>query len=195
MTETTNPKVWFSSDLHFGHTNILKFCPESRPYTTVDDMNDAIINNFNAVIAPDDHLYLLGDIAFCSASKAADYLAAMNGKKFLIIGNHDHKALKDKKFRSQFESIDHYKEIHLLNGPKKVPVMLLHYPCYSWNRMHHGAYHLYGHVHGKHLEGMRGRHLDVGLDSKHMDGSYMKPFSEEEIHQMLWPIESNPHHG
>jgi len=80
--------TFYTSDSHFSHFNIIRYC--NRPFLTIAEMNDTIINNFNSVIKPEDTLYHLGDFAF---SKNYDYLVSLmnriNGKKVCIIGNHD----------------------------------------------------------------------------------------------------------
>ena len=64
-----------TSDIHFGHANIMKFCPESRAFNNdVDLMNETIIKNWNSMITPQDHTYILGDVAFCNAEKASNFM-------------------------------------------------------------------------------------------------------------------------
>jgi len=82
-------KVWFISDCHFGHANIIKYC--SRPFASVDEMDAVIIDNINKVVAPEDILYNLGD--FCMGKERIKYYAKqiVCQKHFLILGNHDYK--------------------------------------------------------------------------------------------------------
>lgn len=178
-------KIWFSSDLHFDHGNILKFQPDSRPYANIDDMNESAIANHNAVVDPDDTVYILGDTAFCNAEKASRFLRRMNGKKHLIIGNHDRKLLKSKDFVQCFDLIRDYAVVDIKHNGKKLKYVLFHFPIYEWERCHHHARHLYGHVHGKHMPGMIGKSYDVGMDSPHLDGTFMRPFSVDEIEYIL----------
>jgi calcineurin-like phosphoesterase family protein len=79
--------IWFISDCHFNHENIIKYC--DRPYKTVDEMNSQLIKNWNYWIKNDDLVYNLGD--FCLGNKAtiASFVSKLNGRKFLILGNHD----------------------------------------------------------------------------------------------------------
>jgi calcineurin-like phosphoesterase family protein len=136
--------TWITSDLHFGHTNIMKFCPETRGhFKDVAHMNEEMVRMWNAMVQPGDLVYILGDVAFMSASDAAKILMRLNGDKILIEGNHDRKTLKDHSFRSCFVEIHKYLDISY-NGTK---VVMFHYPIMEWDQMHRGSVHFYGHLH------------------------------------------------
>ena len=79
--------IWFTSDTHFNHNNIIRFC--NRPWNTVEEMDKALIENWNSVVKPDDIVFHLGDFAFAPNSKWKTLLQALNGKIYLIVGNHD----------------------------------------------------------------------------------------------------------
>ena len=82
--------IFFTSDLHFGHKNVIKFC--DRPFKDLNHMECAIIDNFNERVKPEDTIYFLGDIFFYSNNeKISNVLSRMNGRKILIRGNHDKK--------------------------------------------------------------------------------------------------------
>ncbi len=102
--------TWITSDLHFGHTNIMKFCPQSRSRfnNDVDYMNEQMVREWNATIAPEDTVYILGDVAFLPADKAVKIMRRLNGRKILIEGNHDRKLLNDPVFRSCFAEVHPY---------------------------------------------------------------------------------------
>lgn len=156
-------KVYVTADLHFGHSNIKKFCPVTRARFSedTDQMNEQMIKEWNEIVEPDDTVYILGDVAFMAAYKAAMLLKRMNGNKILIEGNHDHKALKDANFHKCFTEVHKYLEI-VHNGTK---VCMFHYPIAEWNQMHRGSVHLHGHLHGN-PNGLDGyRALDVGMDA------------------------------
>jgi calcineurin-like phosphoesterase family protein len=78
--------IWFTSDHHFGHANIIKYC--ERPFNSVAHMNASMIGSWNGVVAPGDIVYYLGDFAM-QPHLVADILPKLNGKKLLIAGNHD----------------------------------------------------------------------------------------------------------
>ena len=156
-------KTYITSDLHFGHTNIMKFCPVTRARfkNDVDYMNEAMIKEWNEIVEPDDLVYILGDVAFMPAQKAVQVLKRLNGVKILIEGNHDRKTLKDPSFYNCFKEVHKYLDINY-NGTK---VVMFHYPIAEWDQMHRGAVHFHGHLHGGEsgLEDFRA--LDVGMDS------------------------------
>lgn len=155
-------KTYVTSDLHFGHSNIMKFCPENRGhYEDAEHMNESMVQEWNSIVEPGDTVYILGDVAFMQATKAAHLLKRLNGNKILVRGNHDNKTLKDPQFCGCFESIHDYLEVRY-DGTM---IVMFHYPIAEWNRMHHGTVHFYGHLHGNPsgLESYRAR--DVGFDA------------------------------
>jgi len=156
-------KTYVTSDLHFGHANIKKFCPvtRSRFDDNPDIMNEQLIKEWNEIVEAEDTVYILGDVAFMPAFKATQILRRLNGRKILIEGNHDRKALKDPMFCKEFVEIHKYLDL-VYNGTKCV---LFHYPIAEWDQMHRGAVHFHGHLHGN-PNGLDGyRALDVGMDS------------------------------
>ena len=135
-------KTFFTSDLHFGHKNIIRF--DNRPFISVDEMDAAIIEKWNKKVGKNDLVYILGDISWYGDEKTCEIFDQLNGRKVLIKGNHDRVHGKVKKY---FEEITDYKEIKLESGEQ---VVLCHYPITFFNRHHYGAYMLYGHVHNSH---------------------------------------------
>lgn len=155
-------KTWITSDLHFGHSNIIRFCPETRgKYSDVTDMRDKMIAEWNASVAPEDTTYILGDFAFCSGKDAVAILQQLNGKKILIEGNHDAKLVRDPLFCREFESIHPY----LRMRHNDTLVVMFHFPILEWDQMHRGAVHFYGHVHGKPTGLEKYRARDVAFDA------------------------------
>lgn len=156
-------KTYITSDLHWGHRNIMSFCPVSRARfrNDVDYMNEAMVKEWNDLIEPEDLVYILGDVAFLPAPKATEYMRRLNGRKILVQGNHDRKLLKDPEFHGCFEEVHHYLDVNY-NGTKCV---MLHYPIAEWDQMHRGAVHFHGHLHGgiSGLEQYRAR--DMGIDA------------------------------
>lgn len=153
-------KTFITSDTHFGHANILKFCPNTRQYQDADHMNEALITQWNSVVGADDLVYHLGDFAFLSAEKAREIVSRLNGRIVLIEGNHDRKLLKDPGFRMRLSSVHDYLEI-IVNG---VLVCLFHYPISAWNQCHRGSVHFFGHQHGN-MPKLNNRSMDVGIDA------------------------------
>ena len=145
--------VWFTADQHFGHTNIIKHC--ARPFACADEMDAALITNWNAKIRPSDEVWHLGDLAFRSASNPGSYLERLNGRKHLVWGNHDRNETRK---LAGWTSSQPLAEIVV----EDTRLVLCHYAMRVWNRSHYRALHLYGHSHGA-LPGDR-QSLDVGVD-------------------------------
>ena len=159
-------KTWITSDLHFGHKNIMNFCPDSRsPFRNdVDYMNEAMVREWNDLIEPGDLVYILGDVAFLPAQKAAETVNRLNGTKILVEGNHDRKALNDPTFRKCFKEVHKYLDINY-DGTK---VVMFHYPIAEWDQMHRGAVHFHGHLHGGKSGMEEFRCRDMGMDATYM---------------------------
>lgn len=147
-------KKWYTADFHFFHNGIIKYC--NRPFNTIWEMHDTIVVGMNERVAPNDELFILGDVSFYSAKKVQDILNRIDGRKHFVIGNHD---AKDMKKWSGWVSVSHYLEIK--DGGQNV--VLCHYPIESWNKQAHGAIHLHGHRHGVNNT-HRGFREDVGVD-------------------------------
>jgi len=147
--------VYFTADLHFNHYSILCHC--DRPFKNLAEMDEAIIDNWNSVVGPDDTVYCLGDFSFGTTNAASDYLARLKGKVHLVIGNHDKKARKCPDFVSTEKLVE-----VTIRGQR---ITLCHYAMRTWNCKCHGAWHLYGHSHGKLADDPASLSIDVGVDS------------------------------
>lgn len=165
--------IWFTSDLHLGHANILRHCP-GRPWGTVDAMDRGLIANINARVMPTDDLYVLGD--FTAIGVRLEDVRRYRGRircrhVFLVRGNHD-KRFQETGQRSPFNWERDYFELKAVEGK----AVLFHYPIEapSWRGSHHGAYMLHGHIHSvgcdyNEHQRMRGvRRMDVGVDAHNM---------------------------
>lgn len=166
-------KMWFTSDHHFGHENIIKYC--NRPFVSVDEMNRILIQNYNSVVAYNDVVYFIGDIGFMQDDALVTLLSRLNGSKILIYGNHDKVIRKsEQKFKKVFSHIRDYLEV----SGEKQKYILCHYPMLSWNGSGRGNIMLHGHAHGNtnygHIKDMK--IMDVGVDCH----NYF-PISEEDV--------------
>ena len=133
-------KNFYIGDWHYDHKNIIRL--DNRPYKDVDEMNEALIDNWNSVVTNEDTVYVIGDMFWCNTDEAIEVLKTLNGNKVLIIGNHDR--IHDVKFRKQFVKIEHYMEVKD-NGRK---VLLSHYPMPFYRGDYNpDMYHLYAHIH------------------------------------------------
>ena len=169
--------IYFVSDNHYFHKNILTLCRETRLGDTVEEMNSLMIDAHNSVVKSKDTVYFLGDFSFGTEEQTKSVLSSLNGIKHLIYGNHDQVIRKSSELQSMFETIQDYKRIKI----GKRFVMLLHYPMRTWDMRHHGHYHLYGHEHGRLETTPNGRSMDVGIDTR----NDMTPWSWEEIDSIL----------
>lgn len=86
--EKNDVKHWLTSDTHFYHANILKYC--NRPFKDVDEMNEELVKRWNSVVKPNDIVHHLGDFCFGKKENVLEILPKLNGKIDLILGNHDH---------------------------------------------------------------------------------------------------------
>ena len=129
----------YISDWHYGHGNILAF--DNRPFTNIEQMNQALVERWNDAVRPGDVVYVLGDMFWCGTDVSVPVLDSLAGQIFLVKGNHD--CCGDKKFADKFIKIDEYMEIED-DGRK---VVLCHYPIPCFKNHFYNWYHLYGHVH------------------------------------------------
>lgn len=127
--------IWFTADFHFGHRNIISLC--NRPFGSVEEMNEILIENFNSLVKKNDTVYILGDISM-KADVALDYLPKLNGNKIILIGNHDFRHMRT--LRKHFSCHD----IHVIK-PNGRPIVLCHYPMRTWYNSHRGSWHAHGH--------------------------------------------------
>jgi len=140
-------KVWFTSDLHFNHNNIItKF--QFRPFKDVTDMQEQLILKWNSVVEIDDFIFILGDFSMhLTKEENKKILQKLNGIKYFILGNHDNLRQTPKEC---FENIKDIMDIKVEEKKGKVTqISLCHYPMLSWKGSHHGSWQLYGHLHGE----------------------------------------------
>lgn len=160
-------KIFFTSDSHFGHANIIKYC--NRPFIDANDMNEQLIANWNNVVSPDDVVYHLGDFAFGNEKSVNAIMHRLNfAHMHFIKGNHDKpfmewwtKARFNNDCVAQKVDVNHYiLETHI----NKQKFVLCHYAMRVWNESHRGALHLYGHSHGTLPDDPNSKSFDVGVD-------------------------------
>ena len=184
--------IWFTSDTHFGHKNILKYCPESRGhFKNIQEHDETIIQNWNENIQNGDDVYHLGDFSFAPEARTRELLSILNGNIHLIRGNHD-KAIRGSIIKEFAWVKDYYRlKWHKPDGERQ-DIILFHYPIASWDKAHHGSWHLHGHCHGTfHSESYQAR-LDAGVDVHNMT-----PVSIDQIAEHMSTKEFKPvdHHG
>ena len=151
---------WFSSDLHIGHFNAIK--ENHRPFSNLEEMHETLIANINALVKPDDELYLLGDVCW-----KASYLPLFDlidcPTIHLLLGNHDHeKVMKCSRWTT-------VRDLYRLKHDD-YRLILCHYPIESWHGRERGSIHLHGHTHANMSHAVQKFPLryDVGVDSWNM---------------------------
>lgn len=191
-------KIWFISDTHFGHKNILKFCPNSRIGPSVEEHDNALIHMWQSLIMPNDRVYHLGDFFFCNAERAMSIMDRLPGQIHLIYGNHDKVIKSNKTLRDRFVAVHDYHEVNI-DGIK---VILFHFPILEFYQVHRGSFHLYGHVHGsqdKHPQVLAQKMMDVGIDGRPdgevQDNGPMAPWSWEQVKRILSKRPVGMHHN
>jgi calcineurin-like phosphoesterase family protein len=149
--------VFFTSDFHCYHNNVLKF--DNRPFEDIHEMHLALEERWNEVVGPNDIVIYLGDLDFARGDdkpSVEGMMYRLNGTIHFVMGNHDKYA--DIKKIGKFASVNDYLEVrikHMFPDPNsgvlKVTETLfccMHYPIFEWNKKHHGSFHLHGHSHG-----------------------------------------------
>lgn len=172
--------IFFTSDQHYHHSNILKFT--KRPYTSVEEMNENFIEWNNNNVRDIDEVWNLGDFSFGSLEETVAIMKRLKGKQHLILGNHCNIIRNNRNIFSQyFHSIQDMRELKI---DKKRKIVLCHYPMRSWNNSNYGSFQLHGHTHGA-LE-PHGRSVDVGIDSEFITGKpEWRPFHIDEVTSYL----------
>ena len=133
-------KVFFTSDTHFYHGNIIRFC--NRPFKDVDMMNETIISNWNNTVGQDDIVFHLGDFCLGGSAEWTKMLDRLNGRIYLIMGNHDLKNIRQG-YIDKFEHVA--MQTHIEVGKQKI--YLNHYPFLCFDGGYKDVWQLFGHVH------------------------------------------------
>lgn len=133
--------LFFVSDTHFNHSNIIKYC--SRPFSSTEEMDEALIKNWNSVITDNDTIFHLGDFAFGGFPVWERIRPQLNGSIILILGNHDHANINPRNKQRIEAMFDWVGEMLTISVGKR-HIILSHYPlmCYP-----DGCYNLHGHIH------------------------------------------------
>lgn len=167
--------IYFTSDLHFHHKKVITY--SNRPFRDVEQMNRTLIQNWNDRVAPDDDIYILGDVSLKGCSEVVPVLEQLQGKKYLIKGNHDNFADQSTLPPYLFQGIYPYFELKTENQL----YVLFHYPITEWNGFFRGAIHLHGHIHSKRAYNLENRANGLGKFDVGVDANQMAPVSREEI--------------
>ena len=181
ITLKPEQKIFFSSDQHFGHRNVVKFC--NRPYADEKEMGKALIENWNNVVGPDDIIVTMGDFFWFNDSQSIKRVVnQLNGTIYMVLGNHDKKESFRRCDPEKLIILDGISHIFLRCEDdnrwyeKTFEIVCCHYPLMTWSHRDRGAINLFGHIHSGWMRSCddydqmlplwRGQQLDVGVDNQ-----------------------------
>lgn len=177
--------IFFTADTHFGHSNVIQY--ENRPFRMVDEMDEALVENWNSRVSPEDEIYILGDFTLKGPETANALLERLQGRKYLIRGNHDGCVNRASFHREHFLWVKDYYELQYRGRW----FILCHYPLLSWNGMGRGAFQLHGHQHNRPYYNEYNRKMGVAQLDVGLDAQAMAPVSIEEL-LAFWEEEHRP---
>ena len=185
---------WFISDPHYGHVNICRGTSSwsdktgCRDFSSIEEMNDAIVNSINKYVKEEDTLYILGDVSFGGIDNIPKFIERIICDNIILItGNHDQHIKNGKSVQRLGETIplrSLFKEIHSLLEVRieNLEIIMSHFPIEDWN---HQAgkkiIHLHGHVHGKYNSNQKPYRIDVSIESALFYFGEIRPFSINDI--------------
>lgn len=179
-------KIFFTSDIHFGHKWLLKF--NKRPFEDEKAMDDVLIKNWNKVVPCDGLVFVLGDIGETSDERIVEIFNELTGTKILVRGNHD-TIFKKESLQEIFLEIHDLLEIKVFDTSQSQfqEIVLFHYPMFDWNRFHEGSWQLFGHIHTRDMDEFKtlnarlfAQQYDVGVD-----GNNFRPVSYYQVKEII----------
>lgn len=157
-------KLWFTSDTHYGHRRILEY--SHRPFPTVEQMGEEMVQNWNDYVTDDATVFHLGDFAIGPWRQTHAIMSRLRGRIRYVFGNHDHDIRGRPALHGRFTSIHDMIQIKVRDADAHggyQRITLCHFALETWNKAHRGAWHLHGHSHSSLAP--RGKRLDVGVDA------------------------------
>lgn len=182
MMRVPYDKVFFISDTHFYHINIIKYC--DRPFNDINEMNKAIITLWNETVPKDGIVFHLGDVCFGGKEKWESMISQLNGDIYLIRGNHDMKHPPQTLFKGIYDQL-----MIMVEGDEEIPeqkVFMHHFPFITWPEQSKNCWMLFGHIHQNDavhtdwLNRLSPGQLNVGVDNN----NYC-PFSFQEVKERI----------
>lgn len=175
--------IWFTSDTHFYHENIIHFC--NRPFKDVAEMNETLVRNWNETVPEDGIVFHLGDFCLGGSQYWNDILYRLNGKIYLILGNHDIKNIRQG-FLKRFEYVT--QQMTICVGGQSI--ILNHNPFLCYGGSYRDVWQLFGHIHSgplsttgldlPRLNMLFPRQYDVGVDNNNF-----RPVSYAEVKRII----------
>lgn len=138
--------IYYTADLHFGHeASVGKY---SRPFLSVSDMDEILIDSWNAKVGEKDTVYIIGDFMSRASVNPAYYLQKLKGEKHLVVGNHERFWVHRCDLQRYFKTVNTYAEVK--DGGQRV--VMNHFPMVEWWGDRRGSILVYGHVHNRTAE-------------------------------------------
>jgi calcineurin-like phosphoesterase family protein len=163
---------FFTSDWHLFHKNIIKY--SNRPFSSVEEMNEELVNRCNSVVCSSDVVIHNGDFSFGDKTQTREILKRLNGTWIFLLGDHDRSWTNTNTLRQIYQK--------RING---IPIIVCHWCMRTWPKSHYNSWHLYGHSHGK-LPSI-GKSMDIGVDTN----DYY-PYSFDDIRRIMKSKPDNP---
>ena len=164
---------FFTADQHYGHKRIIEYC--DRPFESIEEMDEVLITNHNAVVREDDVVFNLGDFALMPKYKVPEIIEQLNGKQIFLRGSHDKWMKGGARTYPYVMELKHQGRF----------LVLCHYAMRTWAKSHFNTWQLYGHSHGK-LAPI-GKQWDIGVDNNHF-----YPVSFDELVEIMADRPDNP---
>jgi len=178
-------KVFFTSDTHFNHENIIRYC--NRPFKSIEEHDETLVKNWNSIVPSDGIVFHLGDVGFGDNKTIKSLLDRLNGEIVLVIGNHDWRYIV-KQHKTRFKTM--VQQLNLKVGGQHI--IMNHYPllCFAGSWRKQPTWQLFGHVHTSPLSSsgldfprlsmLFPSQLDVGVDNHDF-----KPWSYGEMQEEI----------
>lgn len=177
-------KIWFMSDLHYNHQNILWINQKTRGdrFEDLEEMNQYIIKELKKKVGPDDYLFDLGDLIWKEGPAEVELFSKLLPvRSHRVLGNHDGKNLGawGKTWKGVYDLLD----LIIKKGGEDIRLTLSHYPILDWNHRYRGSWNLHGHCHGG-IDLLNEKsaelRLDIGFDSEiaSRTGSFLVSFDD-----------------
>lgn len=157
---------FYISDTHFAHVNILKFEPEARPFSSIEEHDEELIKRWNARVGPEDEVIHLGDVCFKPATMLDRIMPRLNGRKTLLLGNHD--TLHASHY------LQHFEEVRATIENKRLGLLFSHYPVPPSQLEFRYKINVHGHCHSHVIEDKR----YINISCEH---TALAPLTEPEL--------------
>lgn len=194
--------IWFTSDLHFGHRNVIRFC--ERPFTDIKEMSQALQDNWNAVVGEDDYIFNLGDMFWFNDRHSAKRIVSnLKGHKHFLLGNHDKVTQYELCINMDLMVHSDIVVLRVTGQPEDkrfvnkhfYEIVLCHYPCACYSHSQNGSLMFFGHIHSRSNQPMlefkkpillpSPQYMDVGTDRHH--------YTPVSLFQVLQEIQEYPY--